>query len=247
MKKYCLIDNIYFKFFLYFIIINLILEKEFNKNEVNDLKDYFSQTICQLIFLNLYFNCSISFFKNTNFYNDILEINNNINLLINIKKPKLENILILLGIIPFLKNNSTLSYKINNKGIYKVFKTILKKKIKNNIIKFDYNDLLSFNKKLKKLLYYKWELIPNQFLFENIRYIINNYYDEQNLVVLEKSLNMNYKLYIQNKKFEMTNEEIKILLSKIIIINFIYKENIGIYEKQKCVGRGSTGRVCILF
>ena len=58
---------------------------------------------------------------------------------------------------------------------------------------------------------------------------------------------MNYKLYIQNKKFEMTNEEIKILLSKIIIINFIYKENIGIYEKQKCVGRGSTGRVCILF
>ena len=232
MKKYSLIDNIYFKFFIYFLIINLILEQEFNKNEVIDLNDYFSHAICQLIIFNLNYKCSVSFFTNTNFYNDILDINNNINLLINIKKPKLENILVLLGIIPFLKNNSTLSYKINNKGIYKIFKTIIKKEIKYNIIKLDFNDFLSFNKKIKKLLYYKWELIPKQFILENIRYIINNYYDEPNLAVLEKSLNMNYKLYIQNKKFEMTNEEKKILLSKLIIINFIYKKKILEYMKS---------------
>ena len=222
MKKYCLIDNIYFKFFLYFIIINLILEKEFNKNEVNDLKDYFSQTICQLIFLNLYFNCSISFFKNTNFYNDILEINNNINLLINIKKPKLENILILLGIIPFLKNNSTLSYAIKHREIYNIFKKIFNKNIQNRIIKLDYNDLLSFNKKIEKLLYYKWELIPKQFMLNNLRYIINNYYNESNLVVFQRALNMNYKSYIQNKINQMCSQEIKNLLSKYYI-NYIYK------------------------
>ncbi len=224
MGKYILINNIYFKILLFFLIINLNLEHKFEKNEVKDLRDYFNQSLCQLIFFSLNYNCSFNFYTNPNFYNDILEINSNINLLINIKKKtKLENILVLLGIIPFLKNNSTLSFKINNKGIYKIFKKILKNKIKNKIIKLDYNDLLSFNKKIVKLLYYKWELIPKQFFLNNIRSIINNYYNESNLAMFEKSLNMNYKSYIQNKKFEMTNEEKKILLSKLIIINFIHK------------------------
>jgi hypothetical protein len=69
----------------------------------------------------------------------------------NIKIPKLENIFLLLGIIPLLKNNSTLSYKINNKGIYKLFKKILNKKIKYKVIKLDYNYLLYFNKIMKVL------------------------------------------------------------------------------------------------
>jgi hypothetical protein len=71
----------------------------------------------------------LNFYTNINYYNDILEINSNINLYINIKKSKLENIFLLLGIIPFLKNNSTLTYKINNKGIYKFLKMILKNKM----------------------------------------------------------------------------------------------------------------------
>ena len=166
-----------------------------------------------LIKLNLY-----NFQKNNdNFYNDILEINSDINLLMNIKKPKLENIFLLLGIIPLLKNNSTLSYKINNKGIYKLFKKILNKKIKYKVIKLDYNYLLYFNKIMKVLLYYIWELIPKQFMLDNIRYFINNYYNESNLVVFEESLNLNYKSYIQNKINEMTFEEIKNLLSKFLI------------------------------
>lgn len=132
----------------------------------------------------------------------------------NIKNSKIENLFLLLSIIPFLKNNSTLSYTIKDKEIYKIFKKIFNKRIKYKIINFDYNDFYSFNKKMIKLLYYKWELIPKQFMLNNLRYIINNYYNEPNLEVLQKSLNMNYKSYIQNKINEMTNEEIKNLLSK---------------------------------
>jgi hypothetical protein len=163
----------------------------------------------------------MNFFTNNNIYNDILEINSNINLLMNIKKSKLENIILLLGIIPFLKNNSTLSYKINNKGIYKLFNKILNKKIKYKVIKFNYNDLHTFNKEMKKLLNYEWELIPKKFMLDNLRYIINNYYNETNLVMFQESLNMNYKFYIQNKKNEISYEEIKNFLSKFTIINFI--------------------------
>ena len=64
------------------------------------------------------------------------------------------------------------------------------------------------------LLYYIWEFIPKQFMLDNIRYFINNYYNESNLVVFEESLNLNYKSYIQNKLNEMTFEKIKNLLSK---------------------------------
>ena len=214
MKTIYLIYNICLKLFLFFLIINLIFEKECHQKEGNDLEYIFSKSICKLLYFTLNYNCSLQFFSNDNFYNDILEINSDINLLMNIKIPKLENIFLLLGIIPLLKNNSTLSYKINNKGIYKLFKKILNKKIKYKVIKLDYNYLLYFNKIMKVLLYYIWELIPKQFMLDNIRYFINNYYNESNLVVFEESLNLNYKSYIQNKLNEMTFEKIKNLLSK---------------------------------
>ncbi|KWW27414.1 MAG: hypothetical protein F083_3008 [bacterium F083] len=221
MKNYNLIDNICFKFFLFFLIINVILEHEYHKKEFNDLEYYFSQSICQFLFFAINYKCSINFFLNNNIYNDILEINSNVNLLINIKKSKLENIILLLGIIPFLKKNSTLSYKINNKGIYIFFKNILNEKMKNKIIKFGYNDLHSFNKIMTKLLYYNWELIPKKLMLDHFRYIVNNYYNDSNSILLQKSLNMNYKLYIQNKRNEITSDELINLLSKLIIINFI--------------------------
>jgi hypothetical protein len=142
----------------------------------------------------------------------------------NIKKSKLENIVLLLGIIPFLKNNSTLSYKINNKGIYKLFKKIFNKAIISKVIKFDYSDLYIFNKKMKKILYYEWELIPKKYMLDNLRFIINNYYyNETNLDIFQESLNLNYKSYILNKKNEMTYDEIKNFLSKLIIIYFLLK------------------------
>ena len=144
-----------------------------------------------------------------------MEINPDINLLINIKKSELENILLLLGIIPFLKNNSTLSYKINKKeiNIY-LKKTFNNKKIKNRIIKFDFNDFKIFNGKINELLNYKWELVPGKFILDNIRYVLNNYYNESNFEIFQKSSYMNYKFFIQDKKKEMTYEDIESLLSK---------------------------------
>lgn len=191
-----------------------MLELEYNKKGVNDLEDYLSQSICQLLFFSINYKCSFNFYTNDNFYNDMLDVNCNVNLLMNIKISKLENLVLLLTIIPFLRNNSTLSYKIKDKKIYQSFKKIFIKKIKHKIINLDYNDFHSFNNNLKKILYYKWELIPKQFILNNLRYIINHYYNESNLEVLQESLNMNYKAYIQNKINKLTYKEIKNLLSK---------------------------------
>ena len=209
MEAYNLIDNICIKNILFFFIIKFILDQQYIKKEVNNLGYYFSQSACQFLFYSINYKCSMNFFTNDNIYNDILEINSNVNLLMNIKQSKIENIILLIGIIPFLKNNSTLSYKINNKGIYNFFNKILNKKIKHKVIKFNYNDLFIFNKNMKKLLNYEWELIPKKLMLDNLRFIINNYYNETNLVVFQESLNMNYKSYIQRKKKKMSYEEIK--------------------------------------
>ena len=213
------------KLFLFLLIVNLIIKKDNFQKDVKDIEYYFSQSLCQLLIFSINYKCSKNFFENDNLYHDIFEINSNVNLLINFKKSKLENILLLLSIIPFLKNNSTLSYKINDKDIYKFLKKILKKKIKYKIIKLDYNDLYLFNITMKELLYYEWEYIPKQIIMNHFRYIINNYYNEINLDSFQNILNINYKAYINNKINEMTYKEINNLLSKIIILNiYIYKK-----------------------
>ena len=60
-------------------------------------------------------------------------------------------------------------------------------------------------------------------MLDNLRYIINNYYNDTNLILLQESLNMNYQSYIKNNKNEMNYNELKDLLSKLTIINFIQK------------------------
>jgi len=209
------INNICIKLFSLFIIIKIILEQICKKKEANKTENYYSKSICTLLYFTINYNCPTNIFSSTSFYDEIVEINKDINLLINIKKSRLENILIILGIIPFLKNNSTLFYKINNKEIDIFFKkTFKKKRIQYNIIKFDYNDFNFFNEKINELLNYKWELVPGKFILDNLRYIINNYYNESNFEIFQNSLFMNYKLYIENKNKEMTYEDIESLLSK---------------------------------
>ena len=211
------IKKIFIKFFLLFliiIIIIIIIDEVYYKKDVNSLKDYFSQSICQFLYFTINYNC-LSKFYNNDFYEDVLEINNNIDLLMNIKITKLENIILLLGIIPFLKKNSTLFYKINNKEIYNYIKKIFKnKKINHKIIKLSYNDFYIFNEKVEELLSYKWELIPEKVILDNLRYIINNYYNESNLNIFQKSLYMNYDFYIQRKRKEITYSDLESLLSK---------------------------------
>ena len=202
---YNIIKNIFIKFFLLFFIIAIILDEVNHKEDINNLKDYFSQSICKILYFTINYDCSLKLFTNNDFYEDIKEINSNIDLLINIKISKIESIFLLLGIIPFLKNNSTLSYKINNKEIYNFIKEVFKnknknKKINHKIIKLDFIDFTTFNEKIEELLNYKWELIPEKIILDNLRYIIDNYYNESNFDIFQKSLYINYNFYIQLKK-----------------------------------------------
>jgi len=215
--EYNTIKEIFIKFFLLFLIIItiiIIFDEDFHRKDFNSLEHYYSQSICKFFYFTINYNCTSKFSKN-DFYEDILEINSNIDLLMNIKISKLENTFLLLGIIPFLKKNSTLSYKINNKEIYNYIKKIFKnKKIKHKIIKLNYNDFNTFNEKIDELLNYKWELIPEKVMLDNLRYIINNYYNESNFIIFQKSLYMNYDFYIQKKRKEITYSDLVRLLSK---------------------------------
>ena len=214
---YNIIKNIFIKFFLLFFIIAIILDEVNHKKDINNLENYFSQSICKILYFTINYNCSLKLFVNNDFYEDIKEINSNIDLLINIKISKLENIFLLLGIFPFLKNNSTLSYKINNKEIYNFIKELFKnknKKINHKIIKLDFIDFKTVNEKLEELLNYRWELIPEKIILDNIRYIIDNYYNESNFDIFQKSLYMNYNFDIQLKKKEITFNNLVNLLSK---------------------------------
>jgi len=212
---YTLIKNICIKVFLFYLITNLILQENVQKKEINKLENYYSQLICKFFYFTINYNCSNNIFSSTSFYDEILEINKDINLLINIRQSKLENIFLLLGIIPFLKNNSTLSYQINNKEIEVFFNKIFKnKRKKNKIIKIDYNDFDTFKNKINELLNYKWELIPGKLMLDNLRYIINNYYNESNIEIFQNSLYMNYNSYISLNKKEMSYKDIEGLLSK---------------------------------
>lgn len=216
-KMYNIIKNIFIKFFLLFFIIAIILDEVNHKKDINNLENYFSQSICKILYFTINYNCSLKLFVNNDFYEDIKEINSNIDLLINIKISKLENIFLLLGIFPFLKNNSTLSYKINNKEIYNFIKELFKnknKKINHKIIKLDFIDFKTVNEKLEELLNYRWELIPEKIILDNIRYIIDNYYNESNFDIFQKSLYMNYNFDIQLKKKEITFNNLVNLLSK---------------------------------
>ena len=208
--------------FIKFCIIILILLNANNKND-NHIKDnnsleyYFTYSICKYLYFQIKYNCSDNIFIDYNFYENIVEISQNINLYINMKKTKIETIFLLIGIMPFVKNNSVITFKINNMEIYKLFQIIFKKKkIKNKIIKLNENDLQFFIENFSYLLFYKWELIPFKKILNNIRYIINNYYNESCIELFEKSLNLNFKYYIQNKKI-LSLLEIMDLMSKFII------------------------------
>lgn len=208
------------------LIIILILFNIYNQNKIikenNSLEYYFSYSICKLLNFKIDYNCSNNIFIDNNFYENILEINQKINLFVNIKKTRIENILLLIGIIPFLKNNSSIIYKINKKEIFKLFKNIFKYNIINNkFVKLNEYNFNNFIEKFNELINYKWEIIPTKIISNNIRYIINNYYNESCLEIFEKSLNLNIKFYLKKEKKPLSLIKINDLMSKFII-NIIY-------------------------
>ena len=68
--------------------------------------------------------------------------------------------------------------------------------------------------KFNDLINYKWEFIPNKELLNNIRYIINNYYNNSYLEIFDKSLNLNFKYFLRNKKDYLSLSELNALMSK---------------------------------
>lgn len=211
-----------FKILIYIFTLFVFPKLPYNKslNNNNSLEKYFSFIICKLIFYKTEYICYNDIFNNYNFFDDIIENNQNIDLFLNIKKTKIEFIFLLIGIFPFLKNNSKLYLIINDKDIYYLLKYIFNKKIRKYII-IEKSDFVFFNKKLDSIINYKWELIPSQNVCLFIRYIINNYYNETFLDSFEKSLNLNLNYYIENKKGELSHSQLKELLCKFITNLFV--------------------------
>ena len=75
-----------------------------DKNYI-DYIDYISYSICKLLKFKADYFCVNNILNDGNFFEEKVDIISNINLFINIKKTKIENIFLLIALIPFLKNN----------------------------------------------------------------------------------------------------------------------------------------------
>lgn len=204
--------KIYLFIFCSYLISKILIEPIIEKN--TSIEGIFRLIFCKLFYFERNYNCYNKIFNNIHFYEDIIEINENVQLFLNIKKTRIEHIFILIGIFPFLKNNSSITYKINDKETYKLFKHIFKNKHMKRSIIINKEDFHFIIEEFKDLLSYNWKLIPNNNISQTIRYIINNFYNETFLDIFDKSLNLNIKYYIKKKKGEISNEQIKELMCK---------------------------------
>lgn len=226
---------------IYIIIIFFIIIYENNETKENKpFEEYFKDNFCEILTLNTHSDCLDSLFTNYNFFSEWKEISQNRSILKfghyqkkieNLNASHIENLLLLIGVIPFLKNKSSIYFQINNKNLLDSLKGIFTtEKIKNNIIKFTENDFYSVEK-LINLLNYKWEIIPSQNIINIIRHIIDNYYDESLLKALDDALNLNFNYYIKSNLKSLSEKESLNLMSKSLIflfnINF-NRDNINI-------------------
>ncbi len=117
--------------------------------------------------------------------------------LLKIKASKIENIILLVEIMPFLKKD-LLIYLNNNKDLYKLFNKIFYEKeiFNNNTLRITRKDIYYLIVNFNELWNYKWELFPELEEINKVRYIINNYYNESFLEIFDKALNLNLRLYI---------------------------------------------------
>ncbi len=201
-KKYYKL--IYIKIFLN--IFFFILTKD--KNNINLLNDKFINPFIYKNFMN-----NINILKKKN-----------VDLIFNDKKSKIENIMKLIGILPFLQNNLII-FKKRNKIIYELFKSFINnRQINNNIIKIDKNCFDYLKKNFNNIINFKWELIPKLDIINNVRHIIHNYYNEFCLDIFDKSLNLNLNYYINKNKYKLSFNEILELMSKFLFSLFLYRK-----------------------
>lgn len=177
-------------------------------NEANDLSD----------FHNHRFNCLYRKFIDIS---QLIEIENyknkTIKFILKAKDSKVENILILIGLFPFLNDNSTIYFITKTRISYQIINNLLLKEIKNHlhkIVEFKKNNLFFLSYNFNDSLNYDWKLIPSLTILNNIRYIINNYYSQNNLELYERAVNLNLKKYISEKNSTFSYNYLKVLMSK---------------------------------
>ena len=121
----------------YKMFMNNCYSRKNEINSTNNFKDiydnnsfefYYSNYLCSLLFLNYDKNCLNEVLTNYNFFYSVKYIKSNITLCININKTFLENILLIIAIIPFLKNNSTVIYDIGNNNSKQLYNKLFKYK-----------------------------------------------------------------------------------------------------------------------
>lgn len=162
------------------------------------------------------FKCSKKRFININYLNEIENHNQKIDIFIlDSNSTRIENTLILIGIFPFIKNNSFVLLRIKSKLTYQTIKKVLKvRTLKKKYIMLYKKDIMFLYNNFTTLLSYNWELIPSFSFLNNIRYIINNYYTDKFLDIYDTILNVIFKNYISKNKYSFSYENIKELMSK---------------------------------
>ena len=204
------------------IFNNIMLQLKFdNNNLIKNLNCYFFGNIYNLKIPRKYICNSINPLD-SNFYHYDENIINNIDLLIiNSQKSKIYDIFLLMGIMPFLNNESIIYLKINSKESYKLFKNKLKiTTISNKLVYINKNNYNFIINNFREIVTYKWENYPNKKFMNNIRYIINNYYNESFIDIFDDSLNYNYKNYINYSFSNYTFDDLNNLMSKYLYLLF---------------------------
>ena len=211
---------------IYLFIILVLLAHKPKNIRLNNSGDYlFKKYFCQILLSRYDPECEEQLFINHNYFFEINGISRTISLLINIYSSKIENLLMLIGIIPLIKENSIIHFKINNKQIYYILLYIFKdKKIENNIINFTHDDFDSV-KELINIINYNWEIIPSQNIINIVRHVIFENYEDSCLKKFDEALNSNFNYYINNNLDTFSYEEIENLMSKFEFFIFNIKNN----------------------
>ena len=118
--EYILNKKVIIIFILLIIYFQIQLNIYFDNNYIsNSLENNFAKYMCKVFILEMNSNCFNDIYINKNFYDNLKDVKQNIRLsLNNINKSKIENIIILIGLMPFIKGKSKIEYIIKNKDIY---------------------------------------------------------------------------------------------------------------------------------
>ena len=198
--------------FLFLIIIIFILYDKYDINFPSFTKynngDILNYPIFQIDEYKKYFN----------------EINTNSFSYIYWNQYKIENIFLLIVVIPFLKKEIHLK---KNNCFHNYLNEIFNLD-NNRTITIRNNSIIDISKNCWKIFHYNWEHLPSKNITNYVRHILFNYYTEDCLHAYEESLNINVKNYFHQTKVNLDNKIIKDLLSKnykflFIIIYLIYR------------------------